>query len=225
MENSPLYATDKLGLWKIRGSSKSSKAIACAEKGDTWEGLANMTQLSPYDVEKWVTGYTSSVKPFTNYQVPNLIIQAWYGDVGWIGRRYSGWDFVSQGDHQIDSLFYSSSPYDATSNELGLYAMHFSKWKILYGVYVYGHGNSEGVKWGKWGESNIVNNGFLIKEGNPYIWRYNDTNLDYKLARVDFRVCQSKMAEKYCAYNGGVCNVFDGTYVPMPVGWGWSFTL
>lgn len=79
------------------------------------------------------------------------------------------------------------------------------------------------VYWGRRGEylgERLNTNGVkTLVYCNPMIWSYN-TNLLYKLARVSFRVCESRPAEKYCSKNGGVCDVFDGTYVPMPIGWG-----
>lgn len=97
--------------------------------------------------------------------------------------------------------------------------MEYSRLSHLYGVYIYGHGNEKGVYWGQKGNSKVVENG-MLKIKNPVVWDYESTKLDYRLAMVNFRACESADAKKYCAANARVCDVFEGMYIPMPIGWG-----
>ena len=210
---------DTLGLWKIKRESEKMTASACAEKNDTWETLAQTVNLDEAEAFKWVLGYTPKPKSGKTYQIPNTLIQAWYGDLWWIGRRYSGWDFDPGGNYHVKQIFHSALSKNENKNKAGNLAMEYSRSSHLYGVYIYGHGNEKGVYWGQKGNSKVVENG-MLKIKNPVVWDYESTKLDYRLAMVNFRACESADAKKYCAANARVCDVFEGMYIPMPIGWG-----
>ena len=217
---------DVLGLWKINRNSKKITACACAEENDTWASLAQAVSLEAIEISKWVRGYTPQPKTDVTYQIPNTIIQAWYGDVGWIGRRYAGWDLEPGGDFHIVQKFHTSSSLDSYFNELGNLAIQYSQISALYGVYLHAHGNEDGISWGKKGDLILDEHGKpIVTDGsparyNPHVWHYDSTELNYKLARVSFRACKSEKAKKYCASNSKVCKVFCGKYFPLPIGWG-----
>ena len=219
--------TDRLGLsWEITRDPEKPKAIACTEDGSPWEELAQIVHLEPREADKWVTGHEVPPKPCKNYEIPNTIIQAWYGDVFWVGKRYSGWDFDPGGNYHIKQLSYSPCSKDEIENSVGNLAKEDSIYSRLYGVYIYGHGNQTGVTWG--GKGSLKPNEDKKTDDdkkrykNPYIWTYK-TDLNYKLAMVNFRACETDRAKKYCASNGLVCDVFDGIYIPMPISWGFTW--
>lgn len=136
---------DYLGLWKICRNGNYWASAFPSNKYDTWKGLADILHLSTSEVSKWVAGYTSKVDFTKWYSFPNTIIQAWYGDFGWIGSRYAGWDMEPSGDYEIIQIFYPSSSKDSIANEVGAKAMLYSYYKALYGVYIHARGNNKGV--------------------------------------------------------------------------------
>ena len=207
--NSPLTSVDYIGMWRITRESSKWQASACAEQGDTWQTLAAAVNMDADDIQNWVVPYKSQVKVGKTYLIPNTTIRAWYGEAGILGRFYTLWYNGKNSYHEI-YIYGFRWETDNAYNELGRYAMNLSQKSVLSGVHVMGHGfdNLSGVVGKKI-------DGFSTKA-----WVYKDVKLNYKLAIINFRTCYSGKAKKYCAKNASQCDTFEGTYFPMPIGWG-----
>lgn len=143
-----------MGMWKIDRDSGLSKALAVAEKGDTIEGLALKMGLDPREYKKWLSvALTKSLRstvPSSSsvkmkgcemYWVPNTMLLAWNGHLGYVGRAVSWvyaqelW-FKAQG-FKVDKL---NRP-DAATMRSSLAA----RWndKTLHGFFFQGHGTKK----------------------------------------------------------------------------------
>ncbi len=73
VNNSPLINSDVYGLWKDGQRKGGAWATVCAEKCDTWEGLAARLGLSPREANLWVRGFEQRPTAGKCYEVPNTI--------------------------------------------------------------------------------------------------------------------------------------------------------
>jgi hypothetical protein len=75
VNNNGISFYDNYGLWTDPKREGKEWAEVCAEKDDTWQGLANMLGLENFDADKWIKNYDG---PWPDegktYQIPNTSV-------------------------------------------------------------------------------------------------------------------------------------------------------
>lgn len=165
--NSTTRTADPIGLWSIQRQG-GAKANVISELDDQIGDLGPMLGLDSNEKnwEDWLT-VTSDPVHLSNgssvdgraltgkmklcadqeFKVPNTMISAWFGDAGWLGKKWVGW---SRNNQDLGKLGFKvvtfdndrySDPDTAKSVFLGMVNSH-SKNKSLHGLYAMGHGTN-----------------------------------------------------------------------------------
>ena len=194
-----LIGIDPLGLWKIKRLPNKRTAIATAEKGDTYQSLAEKIGLRYSEFDKWASGQNADgvVCPGDEIVIPNTVLMAWYGHLGELGKDLVGWRsffkrrIQRQGFYIIDEDGHDLVDFDNETSTKQKLESHIpnrfaelTASKELTGFVFYGHGNEHRISLRK-----------RIKVGERFFgpsYSSMASALNYKLSHVEVRACDSQ---------------------------------
>jgi hypothetical protein len=205
--NSPQTSTDPFGLWKVN-RARGLTAQATRQCGDTLATLGQYIGLDPKDWHNWLTIPLSShtvrmmdgnwmcaedlradsklSNGFT-FEIPNVMMCLWYGDVGDTGKGVS----YDVGVNDLRKLGFNTDLFNDCHKSAVLSVLAArSTAKTLHGLFVVGHGlpTSFGTGNGKWDWNNT-------QESIKYSEVYDQIKNQYLLGAAILWVCYGKFSQ------------------------------
>jgi hypothetical protein len=189
-------------LWKTKRNG-DPWAIAVSEKGDTIESLAQLVGLDPEKWKNWVTVWNNTgepefacqcqdllkakLRPGQIFRIPNTIVAYWAGELSSFGKWWVAWkaDIRYLEDRGFLVLVVNAKghgPEGISAKEFEDMLKKLSRWRVLHGVFMWGHG-FEGEFYVKFADERISYE--KLAKGLPY-----------KLGLVLVNACESLKGEK-----------------------------
>jgi hypothetical protein len=177
------------------------------------------------------------------FQIPNTIYMAWFGEMGGLGKEYMQW---STNKNDLESLGFNVNTFDndsfagfSANSVKNVYKNMIETLSInkqLHGLYMMGHGGENSV--GSEG-TNVYTVGpqwsiFYTKDDNNVNTEDNNiaSLISYKIGALIIHACHSNNDNaKSLKSNNGIFEGQTGTYVPIPPPvrivrhWGFRVTL
>jgi hypothetical protein len=242
-----------LTQWQVSRNG-ASKAPATSMIGCTIAELADEIGLQQNEFKKWLTFTTDTVTKIDGtiiptsalsssdllaggqqFQIPNTIYMAWFGEMGGLGKEYMNW---STNKNDLESLGFKVDTFDndsfagfSANSVKNVYKNMIETLSInkqLHGLYMMGHGNNNSV--GSKGTN-------VYTLGPQWSIPYTGTNsieslIFYKIGALIIHACYSNNDNaKSLKSDNGIFEGQTGTYVPIPPPvrivrhWGFRVTL
>jgi RHS repeat-associated protein len=230
LNDSPIFATDPLGLWKITRVTSKEKADAVSDKEtDTIKSLADIIGLRASEFRKWLTlsknGLTLAdgtqvndvgqlnpdckIKLGQSVMIPNTVFALWLGNFGAKGKYIVSWKwnlwYLRKLGFHIHSLEFDSDLTRKQAEQIVETFNVLSKEKVLHGFVVMGHGAFP-----------LTNPpAFGTEHGWAVSYQSVGEVLAYKLALVILDVCYGTSGQKYIsAAKDPPSAIFRGSSLP-----------
>jgi hypothetical protein len=212
VDNDGANKWDFLGMWKNLKREKKAWAEVCAEKDDTWEGLAKLLHFDTFEADKWIRNYDG---PWPDegktYSVPNTIaVYAAKRDI-WPAMLPTHVETVALWTYTWPAaLAYKDLGYNVIEEYAGDSADTYNAlWKQdgIAGVIFQGHGRMLG-----WGPRKGNWDGFYSQPSNGSVSSPNTVVPPYKLSVIMAFTCGGYESgwQRHLSSNRGLFIAFSG---------------
>ena len=139
-----------------------------------------------------------------HFEVPNIVVAYWAGNLGWFGRWYVRWNSSVK---YLGSLgFKVDNHHHQKGDTLGLTRMFIptSMGKELHGVYFWGHGRAPYPATE------------LVSDSDDTVLEFASPGLYYHMGLGLVFACDSNSGKTSLMSDNGIWKGFTGTLVPWP---------